>query len=307
MIIDIDFEQKKNLIAFQGLETKNEEGIYNFRISIPITTGKTIIEPSPLVNDESMKNDINNIFNDNPNKFDFEEANNEDIYFINRFLLSEKKKENSSSTLENSLTLKKRKLIKSKRKKEHSKFEKDNMMKKINIHFISFIVKYVNYNIKKLLSKNHPIFTNLSYNFKKKINNSNFYELKKMTIGEVLKNEGSNKNKRNGIYLKDDNEKIFNLVYNTELKELLDINYIKFFRQIYARTNEENDDEIFKKYNYPKNILFFDDFLKSEAKKDKINGESYKERLKYISKSLFINEGYPFFTTKNLCKNKHKK
>ena len=112
MIIDIDFEQKKNLIAFQGLETKNEEGLYNFRISIPITTGKAIIEPSPLVNDESMKNDINNIFNDSPNKFDFEEANNEDIYFINRFLLSEKKKENSSSTLENSLTLKKRKLIK---------------------------------------------------------------------------------------------------------------------------------------------------------------------------------------------------
>ncbi len=179
-------------------------------------------------------------------------------------------------------------------------------MKKINIHFISFIFKYVNYKIKIFLPKNHPIFTNLTYNFKEKINNNIFNGLKKMSIGEVLKNEGSNKNKRDGTYHKDDNEKVFNLVYNTELKELLDMNYIHFFRKIYVGKNEENDIEYFKKHNYPKNLLFFDDFLKSEAEKDKINGELYKERLKNISKSEFISEGFPFFQTKILCK-KNKK
>ena len=305
MILDFDFAHEKDLLQFQGFEAKIE-GKYDFHISIPGTDQKVISEASPL-NLEIMKKNLNDIFNDKLNKFDFEDSNNENIYFINKIALPEKKKESLASTEEKSLLLKKREKIKSKRKKGHSKFEKDNIMKKINIHFISFIVKYVNYNIKRLLTKNHPIFTNLSYNFKKNINNTNFYELKKKTIGEVLKNEGSNKNKRNGIYLKDDNEKIFNLVYNTKLKELLDMNYIKFFRQIYVKSPGENNSEIVKNYNYPKNIIFFEDFLELEAAKDKINGEIYKERLKYICKKEFVNEGYPFFSTKIFCKKRCKK
>ena len=45
-----------------------------------------------------------------------------------------------------------------KQKRDHSKFEKDNVMWKLNIHFISFIVKFVNFNIEQLISKNNPLF-----------------------------------------------------------------------------------------------------------------------------------------------------
>lgn len=294
-MLDLNFTEKNNLIYFHSVDTKDEEK-YNLDSSTPFTQ-KLINEEPPLMNSDTLKNYT---FNDKINNFDFEDSSKEDLYFINKYLLSNKKNENIISTEEKSFISKKRK--KEKKKRGHSKFEKDNVMKKITIHYISFIVKYVNYNIKKLLQKNHPIFTNLSYNFKKNMKKSNFNDIKKMTIGEVIKNEGSNKNKKN--YQKDENEKIFNLVYNTKLKELLDMNYIHFFRQIYARTTEENGKENSDKHKYPKNILFFDDFLKSEVEKDKINGELYKERLKYISKSEFISEGYPFFETKKFGKKK---
>ena len=35
-------------------------------------------------------------------------------------------------------------------------------------------------------------------------------------------------------------------------------------------------------------------------------GELYRERLEYLSKSEFVNEGYPFFETK-IMKKRHKK
>ena len=197
--------------------------------------------------------------------------------------------------------------MKRKRRREHNKFEKDNVLRKINIHFISFIVKYVNFNIQKYVSKNHPLFANISYNLKKNINNNTFKEFKNLTIGEILKKEGSNKNKRNIVYQKDENEKIYNSIYKTSLKDLLDINYIDFFRQVYAKSSGEKNIEVLKNYKAPKKIAFFNSFVESEVEKDKINGELYKERLLYISKSEFVNNKYPFFETKITCKNRLKK
>ena len=88
-----------------------------------------------------------------------------------------------------------------------------------------------------------------------------------MTIGEVLKNEGSNKNKRNVVFLKDHNERVFNSVYKTILKDLLDINYIEFFRYVYLRSSNEKFVQYCKNYKIPKKILFFDDFLQKQVEK----------------------------------------
>ena len=253
-------------------------------------------------------------FNDNIDKDQSSEIAYEDLYLIKREQALDKKNDNTLPTSEDKLESNEKNFLskksksfnrKSKRKKEHSKFEKDNIMRKLNIHFISFIVKYVNFNIQKLISKHQPLFINLSYEFKKKINNSTFAELKSMNLGEILRNEGSWKNKRNLIYESDYNEKIFKSVYKTSLKDLLDINYIKFYREVYSSSTfvEKKYLDIYKA---PKNILFFNDFLKKEVQKDKLNGELYKERLIYFSKKEFVKEGYPFFSTKNFTKIKNK-
>ena len=306
MMPDSESSEKKDLYFYQNFELDEN---YNNHI--------TLVNHERIAKDNSNIDIIKNYYNillyDKSNPTDYDDISNEDLYFINKTFSLGKKNETISSTDEKSknnqdlmLSQKRNNANKTKRKKGHSKFEKDNVMRKLNIYYISFIVKFVNFNIKKLLSKKHPLFTNLSYEFKKKINNSTFNELKNKTIGEVLKNEGSNKNKRNIVYQKDDNEKVYNSVYQTILKDLLDINYIQFFRQVYARGSKDFTQDIYKRYKIPKNILFFDDFLKKEIEKDKINGELYKERLKYISKSEFISDGYPFFETKTLGKNKNK-
>ena len=251
--------------------------------------------------------------NDIIDKAQSSEITYEDLYLIKKELALDKKDENTLPTSENKLEsneinfLSKKKVYscKSKRKKEHSKFEKDNIMRKLNIHFISFIVKYVNFNIQKLISKHQPLFINLSYEFKKKINKSTFAELKSMSLGEILRNEGSWKNKRNLIYQSDYNDKIFKSVYKTSLKDLLDTNYIKFYREVYT-SSIFVDKKYLDIYKAPKKILFFNDFLKKEIQKDKLNGELYKERLIYLSKKEFVKEGYPFFSTKNYTKKKNK-
>ena len=281
-------EQKfKESYYFNDFDTKIEGNLYN-NISIPINT-------------EEKQNEDNNIHGE-LFPFIFEEDNNGGLFSIKKnLLLSDKKNENSPNNIENHNNNDKddsiftgKKNIKSKR--IHNKFEKDNIMKKINIHFISFIVKFVNFNIKTLISKKHPLFANLSYNFKKKLNNYTFKELSNMSIGEVLRNEGSNKNKRNIIYEKDENKKIFKSVHETILKDLLDINYIQFFRHVYMKAPKKYTLEVLNNYKTPKKIVFFDDFVKSEVQKDKINGELYKEKLIYISRSEFLNN-YPYFET----------
>ena len=312
MLSDIESSEKKDSYFFQNFEIKIDVNGYN-HACIPLNHEKITKDTNLLNNSIIIKNYTNALIYDKNFSFEYDDISNENLYFINKQLSFDIKNESISSTDAKSknnqellLSQKRNNDNKTKRKKEHSKFEKDNVMRKLNIHYISFIVKFVNFNIKKLISKKHPLFTNLCYDFKKRINNSTFNELKNKTIGEVLKNEGSNKNKRNIMYQKDDNEKVYNSVYSTILKDLLDINYIEFFRQVYMRGSKDNTHDIFKKYKTPKNILFFDDLLKKEIQKDKINGELYKERLKYISKSEFISDGYPFFETKTLGKNKNK-
>ena len=71
--------------------------------------------------------------------------------------------------------------------------------------------------------------------------------MKNQKIGELLKNEGSSKNKRNIIYHKNENEKVFNSVYYTIIKDLLDINFIDFFRYIYSKSSSEKFYELCKK------------------------------------------------------------
>ena len=305
MITNFDFLEKDNIFYSQDNDSfKDDFDSNNILITIKQENFST---DNWNINNIDVFKPFNNILKDSNQINETDEINSEDLYLINKFQISDKKNESTSCTdgklknNENYFLYKKRNNgVKYKRKKQHSKFDKDNLMRKLNIHYISFIVKYVNFNIQRLISNKHPLFANLCYEFKKKLNHSNFNKLKNMTLGEVLKNEGSNKNKRNMIYEKDENEKLFNSVYETELKNLLDINYIEFFKQVYSKTSplDQIKLDFYKKFKVPKKILFLDDFIKKEVEKDKINGELYKKRIKLLTKNEFLKDKYPFFLTK---------
>ena len=307
MTTHLDFLEKNNIFyspKYDSIIDDNDNDSNNILITIK---QDNISSDNRNNHNIDVFKDFTNILKDNNQINENDEINYEDLYFINKLQISDKKNESTSCTdgkLKNNesyfLSKKRNNHVKYKRKKQHSKFDKDNIMKKLNIHYISFIVKYVNFNIQRFISRKHPLFANLCYEFKKKLNSTTFNKLKNMTLGEVLKNEGSNKNKRNMIYEKDENEKLFRSVYETELKNLLDINYIEFFKQVYSKTSplDKIKLDFYKKFKAPKKILFLDDFIKKEVEKDKINGELYKKRIKLLTKNEFIKDKYPFFLTK---------
>ena len=89
-MLNINYTKKKDLIDFHCLIEKNG-GKYNLSLSIPITPQKRPILESPSISSDTNENNINNMFNDKANTFDFEDSSNENVYFINNSLKKEKK------------------------------------------------------------------------------------------------------------------------------------------------------------------------------------------------------------------------
>ena len=173
MIKEDELYKKNEIVYLSNNELKFDEGEHNC-ISIPINHDHITKNSVNITNYDLIKTFGQN--DEKANTFEKDDINDEKLYFINKLQILDNKKNESTSTTDGKLkseetfiSKKRENDKKHKRKKEHSKFEKDNVMRKLNIHYISFIVKYVNYNIKRLISKKHPVFTNLCYEFKKRI------------------------------------------------------------------------------------------------------------------------------------------
>ena len=82
---------------------------------------------------------------------------------------------------------------KNKKEKIHDKNTSDNLIRKIQVHYLSFIVSFLNDILKNLNYKTK--FLNLNYEFKMNIKKDFVESLKKKTIGEIISNEISNKYK----------------------------------------------------------------------------------------------------------------
>ena len=98
-----------------------------------------------------------------------------------------------------------------KSKHYHSALDDDNILRKIQVHFLTFLVSFTNDYIDALSinkgKKNDIHFKHLDYKFKKVINHKSIEKLKVANIGQILKNKVSPKNKVNEninqiIYLK---------------------------------------------------------------------------------------------------------
>ena len=168
---------------------------------------------------ESMKENIedNNIFNINNN-------------FIN-----------SSNGLDNNYFIKKRNRGRKKNNKFifntnsyiHDKFRTDNLLRKVQNHYLNFIVSFLNEILQNLGFKEKLYF--LSYQFKLNITKKNLYILSRENIGNILCNEISpkylTKNKNINLII------IEKIKDNPVIKSILSENYLKLFKDIYYRSN----------------------------------------------------------------------
>ena len=122
-------------------------------------------------------------------------------------------------------------------KKRHLAKDDDNILRKIQVHYLSFVTSFTNDVIKTLFpNKKLPLFKFINYEIKKIVNHKFVEGLKIKTIGEVLQLEVSPKLKNSE---KEDNQKIYEIIYKKcpEIHSLFKKNYISFFKEYYFKDN----------------------------------------------------------------------
>ena len=243
-------------------------------------------ENSSSINYES----IEDIFNYEPVKED--PIKEKDLYFTPErqkdklFIVEESSKNNTQ------MTKKKRgKPSVLNQNKIHDKFSFDNLLRKIKNHSLSVIVPFLNAILIVLDIKEE--FFQLSYEFKKKIKNNYFCELKKKTLGDIICNKISPK------YKHDENENIilYKKLQNHEvLKNIFKMEYITFFKRYYMESKKCINLKVFgleKEIILPEKCKMYNDLIESIKKSKDEDNENYIESINkcivkhYISKNLF--------------------
>ena len=200
-------------------------------------------------------------------------------------LENNKKRENEKKEIINGgndiKLLKKKRKEKKKNKKMHTASDDDNILRKIQVHFLSFVTCYINDIIRYLIAdKNVPLFKNIDYKIKKIVNHKFVEELKSKTIAEILQLRPSPKMK---FHDESVNKNIYNEVCSASpfMEEFLQKNYLS----------------LFKEYYYNKNKLFIVNgqiipiSSKTKTFTDLINKNyTYKEKIKYIVINYFLNK-----------------
>ena len=198
------------------------------------------------------------------------------INFENRDVIFDKK-EIFKTTI--SLRGRKRKNYNDKsQKKTHGKSEKDNILRKVNVKFLSFITDFANEIVAYCNFKGK--FLPLAYNFKQKITKKWLEYLKSLTLGELLCNNNKKKKKK---HTSNENKTFCQqVIKNENIKKIFSEKYMTIFKIfIENRRNIKigNND-----YCLPPKIKMFDDFL-LEMKKMYINDSSlYIKRIKEFIK-----------------------
>ena len=164
--------------------------------------------------------------------------------------------------------------------KIHDKNQTDNLLRKIKVHYFSFIILFLN-DILKLLNYKRK-FLQINYEYKSNISKDFVKSLKENTIGEIICNKISSKYK-----YKDENSN--KLLYdkikgNIVMKKILEIKYLKLF-EIYYESNKIISLEeygINKEIILTNKVKMYNDLLQ----KEKFNEKDKKEIEKSIKKNF---------------------
>ena len=165
--------------------------------------------------------------------------------------------------------------------KVHDKLDIDNIISVVQAHYMNFIVDIINCMLKLLGEKRR--FSKISYDIKKKVNKKNFEALKGKKLYEILLFDISPKFTRSKI---DHNKVLYENIKDLNIfKELLNQNYLTFFRNVYYKSE--------RKLNLiidGKNMTFDLNDEKLSMYKDKIASFSDKNYLKLFEK--YVQERY---------------
>lgn len=173
--------------------------------------------------------------------------------------------------------------------KTHSKYDFDNIIRKVQVHFHNFIISFVNEILKSFGIKKK--FLNTDYTIKKNVKKANVDSLKSKEIGKILCENLSTKYRKQYTLDKDKNKKLYlEVIEHDSIRKLLSETYINIFRNFYYK-NKRDLNEYNLKIKLSNKIKTYQDFLTKLSK----DGE-YIEKIKkivercYLPKKIFHSE-----------------
>ena len=207
-----------------------------------------------------------------------------------------KSSSHTSLTLFNIVNYKKRgKESKKTNRIEHLSSNFDNLQRKIQVHFLTFIINVSNDVLKSEFGNKTPYnFKHIDYQLKKIINYKYFNLLRTLTIKELLKMRISPKNKKYPIFINITTlEKVCK--ESKFIDKFLDMKFLVFFNKFYYSEDKKIDKITFegKEIILSKNTKSFYNLLKKN--------ENHRNLLIDTAKSVYFN-GYKTLIGNNLFK-----
>ena len=176
---------------------------------------------------------------------------NEGMTKLNLKFFLTKKTRRKSGEVDNNNDIENRKVRRRNRKEDF-----DNILVKIQVHFINFIINVSNDIIKFIFKKQKYSFKQIDYKYKRNASFENFNKLKEVPIKEILSKEISSKYK---LIPKSTNSDILSIVTSSTqwLNNFFNINYLEFFSIYY------NNCKPLKKIEFQGNKIFLSPKTKS--------------------------------------------
>lgn len=222
----------------------------------------------------------------------FKESKDNNIENINESFRNEEK--DSSENIFIQLSRKKRGRNKIKGSNEivkiHDKFSTDNLLRKIQVHYMTFIICFINEILNQL--NYQQTFLKLDYEYKKNVSKKFSDLLKNKNLSDIICNKISNKYKKEDI---NKNKIIYEQIKDDLIfKNLFKENYLEFFKNIYYKSvNKINLIKygLNKEIILPKNkVKMFKDLIEEKTEED----EDYIKNLhlcvaqNYLPKNTFL-------------------
>ena len=155
-------------------------------------------------------------------------------------------------------------------KRVHDASDYDNILRKIQVHYLTFIIAFINDLIETFIPNNKELkFKNLSYDLKRTVSHSYVEKLKNKTIGEILQFKASSKNRK---FIDSINQQIYQKICSLSpfLKHFFDMSYLGLFNNYYYKSNRNFTFEGIKVKMSQKTKFFVDLLQKNYLVVDKI-------------------------------------